>query len=122
MKIKTKIGLVIASLAMLAAAPASAAGVGHSWFMRGSIVAEDATGKVVCIGSDDGATVGQILDAYRVVQNPGPYKGPGPNVRRERSGHVRIDHVFDAHFAHVSVVDGAPAVHDIVELRRNRRR
>lgn len=122
MKIKTKIGLVIASLAMLSAVPAAAAGVGHSWFMRGSIVAEDAAGKVVCIGSDDGATVGQILDAYRVVQNPGPSKVAGPNVRRERAGHVRIDHVFDAHFAHVSVVDGAPAVHDIVELRRTRRR
>lgn len=121
MKIKTKIGLVIASLAMLAAVPA-AAGIGHSWFMRGSIVAEDATGKVVCIGSDDGATVGQVLVAYRVVPNLGPSKGTGPNFRRERTGHVRIDHVFDAHFAHVSVVDGVPAVHDIVELRRTRRR
>ena len=121
MKIKTKIGLVIASLAMLAAVPA-AAGIGHSWFMRGSIVAEDATGKVVCIGSDDGATVGQVLVAYRVVPNPGPSKGTGPNFRRERTGQVRIDHIFDAHFAHVTVVEGTPTVHDIVELRRTRRR
>ncbi|CAH0498975.1 hypothetical protein [Novosphingobium sp. CECT 9465] len=122
MKLKTKISLAIASIAMLGAVPVAAASVGHSWFMRGSIVGEQAEGKVVCIGSEDGATVGQILDAYKVVQNPGPgNKGAGPTFRRERTGHVRIDHVYDAHFAHVSVVDGAPSVHDIVELRRTRR-
>lgn len=121
--IKTKIALAIAGIAMLAAVPAAATGIGHSFFMRGSIVAEQAEGKVVCIGSEDGATVGQVLDAYRVVQLPGPSgKGAGPTFRRERTGHVRVDHVYDAHFAHVTVVDGTPAVHDIVELRRTRRR
>ncbi len=123
MKLKTKISFAIASIAMLAAVPAAAAGIGHSWFMRGSIVAEDASGKVVCIGSDDGATVGQVLDVYRTIIHPNPGgKGAGPTYHRERTGHVRIDHVYDTHFAHVSVVDGAPALHNIVELRRNKRR
>lgn len=120
--LKTKISLAIASIAMPASVPVAAAGIGHSLFMRGSIVAEQAEGKVVCIGSEDGATVGQVLDVYRTVQNPGPSKGVGPSFRREPAGHVRIDHVYDAHFAHVSVIDGNPAVHDIVELRRIRRR
>jgi len=118
--LKTKISLAIAGIAMLAAVPAAAAGPGHSFFMRGSIVADQAEGKVVCIGSEDGATVGQVLDVYRAVPLPGPSKGVGPSFRRERTGHVRIDHIYDAHFAHVSVVDGTPAVHDIVELRRDR--
>lgn len=122
--LKTKISMAIAAIAMFAAVPAAAAGIGHSFFMKGSIVAEQAEGKVVCIGSEDGATVGQVLDVYRTVQVPGPIsgKGAGPFFRREPAGHVRIDHVYDAHFAHVSVVDGRPALHDIVELRRNRRR
>ena len=117
--LKTKISMAIAGIAMLAAVPAAAAGVAHGFFMRGSIVAEQAEGKVVCIGSEDGATVGQVLDVYRTVQIPGPSgKYAGPSFRREPAGHVRIEHVYDAHFAHVSVVDGTPAVNDIVELRR----
>lgn len=121
---KTKIALAIAGIAMLASVPAAAAGIGHTLFTRGSIVAEQTEGKVVCIGSEDGATVGQVLDVYRVEQHPGPIssKGAGPFFHREPAGHVRVDHVYDAHFAHVTVVDGTPAVHDIVELRRTRRR
>jgi hypothetical protein len=120
--LKTNLSLAIAGVAMLAAVPASAANIGHSFFMKGSIVAEQAEGKVVCIGSQDGATVGQVLDVYHTVQHPGPSKGAGPSFHRKPAGHVRIDHVYDAHFAHVSVVDGNPAVHDIVELRRANRR
>ena len=123
MRLTTKISLAIASAAMLGTAPAFASGIGHSFFMRGSIVAEQAQGKVVCIGSEDGATVGQVLEVYRAVFHPGPSgKGFGPPFHREPVGHVRINHVYDGHFAHVSVVDGAPAVNDIVELRRNRQR
>jgi hypothetical protein len=121
--VKTEIALAIAGIALLASVSAAAAGIGHTLLMRGSIVAEQAEGKVVCIGSEDGATVGQVLDVYRVVQHPGPGgRGVGPSFHREPAGHVRVDHVYDAHFAHVAVVDGAPAVHDIVELRRTPRR
>ena len=62
--------------------------------------------------------VGQTLEVYRVKQLPGPNKAP-PSYRRDLVGHVKIDHVFDDHFAHVTVADGTPAKHDIVELRKN---
>ena len=64
------------------------------------------------------AEVGQTLEVYRVKQLPGPNKAP-PSYRRDLVGHVKIDHVFDDHFAHVTVADGTPAKHDIVELRKN---
>lgn len=126
MLLKSKITIALAGIAILGAAPtllgsapALAQGIGHSLFMRGSIVDSDATGMVVCIGKADGATVGQVLDVYRVKTLPGPaYKGAGPFYRRELVGHVKIDHIFDDHFAHVSIADGTPKVHDIVELRR----
>lgn len=121
--LRKSIASALAAASMLVAMPALAQGIGHTFFMRGSIVGADSSGTIVCIGSEDGATVGQVLDVYRVVQHPGPSgKGAGPSFHREPAGHVRIDHVYDAHFAHVSVVDGTPAVHDIVELRRTRRR
>lgn len=111
--------LATASLSLLSAVPAAGQGIGHSFFMRGSIVDTDATVPVVCIGKEDGAQVGQTLEVYRTVPLPGPgYKGAGPFFRRELVGHVTVDHIFDDHFAHVSVADGTPALHDIVELRR----
>lgn len=119
MLFKKSIALALAGITLASAVPALAQGIGHSFFMRGSIVDSDATGTVVCVGKADGATVGQVLDVYRVKTLPGPaYKGAGPFYRRELVGHVKIDHIYDEHFAHVSVADGTPAVHDIVELRK----
>lgn len=108
----------LAGLAMIAATgPTLAQGIGHSFFMRGSIVDTGSNGTVVCLGKADGAEVGQTLDVYRVKTLPGPGKG-APAYRRDLVGHVRIDHIFDDHFAHVSVADGMPAKHDVVELLR----
>lgn len=118
MLLKKKITIALAGLAMLGATPTFAQGIGHSFFMRGSIVGKDSTGTVVCVGKADGATVGQVLEVYRVETTPGPSKTPGAGFRRVAVGHVKIDHIFDDHFAHVSVADGTPAVHDIVELRK----
>ena len=44
---------------------AMAQGLGHTWFMRGSIVGIDYHGPVVCVGRADGAEGGQVFDAYR---------------------------------------------------------
>ena len=109
-----------AGLALFSTVPATAQGIGHTWLMRGSIVGSDDTGPVVCIGKADGAEVGQVLEVYRNVPVAGSsYTGTGPAFRRQAVGHVRIDHIYDDHFAHVSVTDGKPTKHDIVELRRN---
>jgi|TARA_R110000782_G_scaffold259575_1_gene350208 hypothetical protein len=111
----------LAGLTLLSAGPAGAQGIGHTWFMRGSIVGADESGPVVCIGKTDGADVGQVLEVYRNVRVPGAraYKGAGPSYRRRFVGRVRIDHVYDDHFARVTVTEGNPAKHDIVELRKN---
>lgn len=118
MLLKRKIVLSLAGLAMLSGSPVLAANIRHAFFMRGSIVAEDATGTVVCLGKEDGARVWQVLTVYCVNVLGSPQKGPGAGLRRDLVGHVRIDHVFEGHFAHVSVVDGKPAVNDIVELKK----
>jgi hypothetical protein len=116
--IKKSVIAALAGVAMLSATPVLAQGIGHAWFMKGSIVAKDSNGTVICIGKADGAEVGQTLEVYRVKQAPGPGKSP-PTYRRDLVGHVKIDHVFDDHFAHVTIADGTPAKNDIVELRKN---
>lgn len=116
MLLNKKIAIALAGLAMVGAAPTFAQGIGHRFFMRGSIVGKDATGPVVCIGKADGATVGQLLMVYRMESAPGPSKTPGSGFRRVLVGHVTINHIFDDHFAHVRVNDGKPTVNDIVEV------
>ncbi|KHS49388.1 MULTISPECIES: hypothetical protein [Sphingomonadales] len=117
--LKKSLTAAFAGIALLGATPVLSQGIGHTWFMRGTIVEVGSTGTVVCIGKADGAEVGQVLDVYRIVPHTGPQKGTGPSFHRKEVGEVRIDHVFDDHFAHVTVVSGKPARNDIVELQRS---
>jgi len=110
---------VLASSLVLLAGPVSAQGIGHGYFMRGSIISIDSKGTVVCIGSAEGAEVGQVLEVYHVSAHPGPNKTGTPLFHRQLVGHVRVDHVYDEHFAHVSVTDGHVLRSDIVELQKN---
>lgn len=105
--------IAVTALVGAGASPVLAQGIAHTFFMRGSIVAADRDGTIVCIGRADGAKVGQTLDVYQVTTNPGPSKGV---FRRELVGHVTVEQVFDDHFASVRVADGRAALNDIVEL------
>lgn len=113
---KKSLVAIAAAIPLAFAMPAFAQGIGHSFFMRGSVVGADAQGTIVCIGKADGAKVGQTLEVYRNSYRPGPAKSNGPVLTRTLIGHVRIDHIFDEHFAHVTRVDGQPVKNDIVEL------
>ncbi|MBX9645012.1 MAG: hypothetical protein K2W91_13055 [Novosphingobium sp.] len=117
--LKKSIIASLAAMTLLGATPVQSQGIGHTWFMRGSIVQIDSKGIVVCIGKADGAEVGQTLDVYRIMRHPGPRKSPGSDFHRQEVGEVRIVHVFDDHFAHVTVIKGKPARNDIVELKRD---
>jgi len=117
--IKKSLMAAVVGISMLGATPVLSQGIGHTWFMRGTVVQIDSTGTVVCIGKADGAEVGQTLEVYRIVRHPGPSKGVGSTFHRQEVGEVRIDHVFDDHFAHVTVTKGRPTRNDIVELQRS---
>ncbi|CCA93161.1 conserved hypothetical protein [Novosphingobium sp. PP1Y] len=92
-------------------------GIGHSVFMRGTVVRASGNDLVVCIGSADGAEPGQELTVYRVSEHPHGPKGP-PSFLRTEVGTVRIQQIIDQHFANATVTSGAIKRHDIVELRR----
>lgn len=98
-----------ASILLFGSAPLIAQGIGHSFFMRGKIVRMDAGGTVACLGKADRAKVGQVLEVYHAT----------PRHRR-LVGHVEVDQIFDDHFAHFQIVDGAPQKGDWVRLKRNR--
>jgi len=110
------IAAALMAIAPMAVPNAVAADIGHAVFMRGSIV--DMTDKVltICVGRADGAKVGQTLNVVRVKASHG--KGT-PNFQRMDVAKLRVDSIVDEHFARATVVSGQPALHDLVEIRRN---
>lgn len=108
----------IAGVSLFGITPGMAQGLGHSWIMRGQIVAKQSDAVVVCVGKNDGAQPAQVLDVYRVKYRSGSPKAVGPNYTRVRVGSVTIDEIIDDHFAKARVTEGKVARNDLVELRR----
>ena len=91
-------------------------GIRHGWIMRGQVLALDEGVATVCIGTNDGAKVGQVLDVQHITIKPAPPKGQGATFIRSDAGKVEILDLFDGHYAHAKVLSGNPALNDVVEL------
>jgi hypothetical protein len=89
--------------------------------MRGSIIESSDSDIYLCIGSKDGASVGQELDVYKVTSistfERGAFKGK-PKFNRELTGKVKITEIVDEHFAKATVISGNAEKNYIVELIR----
>jgi len=82
----------------------------HRYVMRGSIIEASGSEVYLCIGSKDGASVGQELDVYEIIETkPTPF-------RRVLVGKVKITEIVDEHFAKATVISGKAEKNDIVEL------
>lgn len=90
----------------------------HKYTMRGQVLEIQPGSVVVCIGQEDGARVGQVLDVVRHLSRSSRAKSTGPRFRKEGVGTVRITSLFDEHYATAEVVKGSPRVNDTVELER----
>lgn len=105
-------------LALAGTAHAAEGSFRHEVLMRGQILEADAGSLVVCVGKQDGAEVGQVLNVIRHTRATHEHKSLAPSFRREAVGSVRITTLFDEHYATAEVVDGEPKVNDTVELIR----
>lgn len=91
----------------------------HKYIMKGSILESASEGVYLCIGSADGATVGQELNVYKYVKIPGAGKSSvPPNFRREETGKVKITEIVDEHYAKAKVLTGEAKENSIVELHK----
>jgi hypothetical protein len=90
----------------------SCASIHQGFLMKGSIIEASNSDVYLCIGSKDGATVGQELDVYKVIA----VTRARPTFRREHTGKVRITEIIDEHFAKATVISGKAEKDDIVEL------
>jgi len=80
--------------------------------MKGSIIETSDSEVYLCIGSKDGASVGQELDVYKTTQR----QSKVTPFRRVLTGKVKITEIIDEHFAKATVISGKAEKNDIVEL------
>lgn len=102
-------------LTALLAACASTGAAYHHYVMRGLVVEVADRDVSICIGSRDGAKVGQQLEAFRIERHGVGPKGQ-PTFERHRTGVVQIAEIFDEHFARATVISGEVEEGNVVEL------
>lgn len=108
--------LIMAILTVIISA-CSSAQFSHEYLMKGQVVSIKNNNVVVCIGTADGATVGQRLDAYRFVTGENNEEGTN-YFKKTRIGHVKISKIINKHFARASIIDGDVQKNDMLELKK----
>lgn len=119
MRIRIGLMAVLTSVLLATSACSSMQSARHEYLMRGQVVEVSGGSAVVCIGSKDGARVGQDLVVYRLIaKNSGGSAKSPQRWERVKVGSVRIAEVLDEHFATVQVITGPVEVNHVVELSR----
>ncbi len=111
-KISLKGGISLILVTFLSFLIFSCATFYHGFVMKGSIIEASDSAVYLCIGSKDGASVGQELDVYKVIQR----QSKATPFRRVLTGKVKITEIIDEHFAKATVISGKAENNDIVEL------
>lgn len=88
--------------------------------MRGQVLDVVKGEAYLCIGSKDGAQVGQELAVYRHTKLSTTWVStegvPIQQYKREKVGMLKIKQIVDIHYATATVLSGNVLVHDVAEL------
>lgn len=110
------LGWILAAVAVASVGGcAGGKSVRHEFVMQGQVLASDTNGILVCVGRQNGAESGQILNVVRYSRTTGG-NPKAPPFRREQVGQVRIVEVVDDHYAQVTITSGQAQVGDMVVL------
>lgn len=118
MKKRTLIGLLFVTLLISMAGCATNSPTYHKYVMRGQILEVNDNIAYLCIGSSDGASVGQELAVFKFGRVAVPAKFSGPIYKREEVGRVKIVEIVDEHYAKANVLTGEVNANYVVELRK----
>lgn len=89
----------------------------HKYIMRGQILESTDEGLYLCIGSADGAEVGQEYKVYKFVRMS-ETKSARPNYIKKETGKVKITEIVDEHYAKARILTGEARENYIVELAK----
>jgi hypothetical protein len=84
----------------------------HKYLMRGQVLEVQDGKAYLCLGTEQGAKVGQVFNVRRYVKIGGPRGG---QYRVDSVGTVRITEV-ETHMANAKIVSGDVKANDVVEL------
>tara|TARA_R110001583_G_scaffold116670_1_gene267458 strand:+ start:440 stop:793 length:354 start_codon:yes stop_codon:yes gene_type:complete len=108
--------LVVMALFAIGLAGCANSDFSHEYLMSGQVVSTDNdSGLTVCVGEANGAEVGQVLTAYRIVSTGATSEG-GSAYKKVDIGKVKISKLVDDHFAKVIVLNGDIKKNDMVQL------
>ena len=114
--------IVVATLLMaffaVATGCATMESAGHKYIMRGQILEVTDDTAYLCIGSHDGAKIGQEYTVYRFVKVPvSKTRGTVNYVfKREQTGGIKITAIVDEHMATAQIMRGEAKANYVVEL------
>ena len=108
--------LLLAVTLVAAGACASVERAYHAEVMQGQIVDKTDGEVVLCIGTKEGAKVGQMLTVYE-IRNVAVTGNPKA-VRYERIpvGKIQITEIIEEHFAKARITEGQADKYNIAEL------
>lgn len=111
------VNALVAVLYLMVAGCATLETAEHKYIMRGQVLEVAGNEAYLCIGSKDGAQVGQEYTVYRFVKAPNPNtKSPVAYFRREEIGKLKIMEIVDEHMATAKTITGKIQAYDVVEL------
>ena len=92
--------------------------------VKGSVIQVADNAVYLCIGSLDGAYVGQELEVWRTIYGKGTsttdvqgFTTSSGEISESMVGKVRITKVLDNHYSMAEVISGEAKLHDIVESK-----
>lgn len=90
----------------------------HEILMKGQILEVTDNSAYLCIGSKDGAEVGDQFAVYKFTraENPDSKYAGHPYYKREVVGRIKITDVFDEHMAKANILAGEVKPNYFVEL------
>ena len=118
-KMKTRISVqtLLLALMFMVAGCATLEPAGHKYLMKGQVLEVTDGVAYLCIGSKDGAAVGQRYIVYRSVKDwhPGLKNRPF-QYRRVETGRIEIEEIVDEHYATAKILGGDVKANDWAEL------
>jgi hypothetical protein len=86
----------------------------HEYVMRGQVLEVDGPRAYICVGTADGAKIGQVLNVQRYVRKQDIKTNVSYDI--QKTGTARVTELVDEHFAWVTVVSGTLEKGYTVEL------
>lgn len=90
----------------------------HEFVMKGSVIDVAEEGIYFCIGTPEGAKVGEEYDAIHVSRDISGHPRSAPRFKHVKVGRVKIEEIVDVHYAKAKVIEGRVAKGDLVVLGR----